>query len=101
MNEQQFKQAYLAMEKAFDSLQGRIAAMEFVSTQLLLTLAEAQPEPFEFMQQFTNAVRESSRNAKSEEPGHASGQQAVDDMQDALDVYLAQLIANAGQLRRG
>jgi hypothetical protein len=101
MNEEQFKRAYLAMEKAFDSLQGRISAMEFVSTQLLLTLATSQPDPFEFLQQFTKAVQESSRNAQAEEPEHPTGQPAVDEMLDALDTYLASLIANAGQFRRG
>lgn len=100
MNEEQFKRAYKAMEKACDSLQGRIAAMEFVSTQLLLTLATSQPDPFEFLQQFSKSVQESARNARPEEPDHPTGQQAVDDMLDAIDSYLATLIANAGQLRR-
>lgn len=101
MTDEQFKRIFVAMEKALDSLQGRIAAMEFVSAELLITLAETQPDPFEFLQGFAKGVQESARDAQSEMPEHRTGQQSVGAMRDALDSYLANLIANAGQFRRG
>jgi hypothetical protein len=79
--------------------QGRINALELLSMLGVLNLAKTQPNPFQWIQDYVEAMRVTTRTLTPDVDDRSKGDRAVAETKSALEELLEQLIAQAGQLK--
>lgn len=86
-------------QRAYDALEGRAAAVEYLFSRLILQLAGSQPDPFQFLQEFAFAAQRDLEAVQTDVPGE-QGADVVEDTKFYVDAMLTNIISNAGQFRR-
>jgi hypothetical protein len=81
--------------------QGRINAMELVATLATINFAKTQPDPFQFIQDYVESMRQTSSSLLPEVDDPNNADRLVSETKNAVDDFLAQLIQVSGQLKGG
>ncbi len=79
-------------------LQGRINALEFVTTQVIGEIARSHIDPGAYMQQFVGRAR--ARQASSDVDDPTKVDRTIKERDIALEVFLAAIFENAALLKR-
>ncbi|WP_315758912.1 hypothetical protein [Bradyrhizobium sp. SZCCHNRI2007] len=87
------------MADRFWRFQGRLNALELTVTSGTLNFAKIQENPFQFVQEYVEAMRQTTKSllADVDDPGKAD--RLTSETRDAMDELLAQLLQSSGQLK--
>ncbi len=66
-----------------------------------LNLAKTQPDPFQWVQDYVEAMRQTSKGLLPDVDDPGKGDRLMKETRDALDELLSQLIQHAGTLKGG
>jgi hypothetical protein len=79
--------------------QGRINALELIATLATMDFAKLQPNPFQCIQENVEAMRQVAKGLTPDVDDLSKGPRLASETRHAIDDYLQQLVANAGQLK--
>jgi len=79
--------------------QGRINALELIAMLATLDFAKSQPNPFEFIQAYVEAMRQTTKGLIPDVDDATKAPRLASETRHAIDDFLQQLISNAGQLK--
>jgi gamma-glutamyltranspeptidase len=79
--------------------QGRINALELIATLATLDFAKLQPNPFQYVQEYVEAMRQTTKGLTPDVDDPSKAPRLASETRHAIDDYLQQLVGNAGQLK--
>jgi len=97
----ELEQAMHAMTGHYWRFQGRLAALELITTLGTLNFAKTQPDPFGFIQSYVGSMTETKKKLSPEMYDQAMAPRLVAETVHAIDDLLADLLQHAGQFKRG
>ena len=78
--------------------QGRLNALEITATLGVMNFAKLQPNPFQWVQDYVEAMRVMSRSLIPDTDDPGKRDRVLSETTNAIDEFLEQLVRNAGQL---
>ena len=87
------------MTEHFWRFQGRINALELLATLDVFNMAKMQPNPFQWLQDYVEAMRVTLRSLKSDVDDPAEGERLLVETQTSLEEFLERLVSRAGELK--
>ena len=88
------------MTDHFWRFQGRINALELVSTLEVFNMAKMQPNPFQWLQDYVEAMRVTLRSIKKPDVDDpAEGERLLVETRTSLEEFLERLVSRAGELK--
>jgi hypothetical protein len=79
--------------------QGRINALELIATLATLDFAKLQPNPFEYIQAYVEAMRQTTKGLTPDVDDQGKGARLISETRHAIDDHLQQILMHAGQLK--
>ena len=79
--------------------QGRLNALELVATAGTLNFAKLQHNPFQWIQDYIESMRQASKTMVPDVNEQSKGDRLLRETRDAIDEILQQLVQQAGQLK--
>ena len=95
----ELERAMKEMAEHYWRFQGRINALEIVSSLAVFNLAKTQPNPFQWVQDYVEAMRITSRGLIPDVDDQNKGARLKQETRTAIDEFLEQLVRQAGQLK--
>ncbi|WP_315729137.1 hypothetical protein [Bradyrhizobium sp. SZCCHNS2015] len=86
------------MVERYWRFQGWMNALEMVVCADVMNLAKMQPRPFEWIQAYLAAMRQSASTLTPDVDNQAKGARLTRETRHALDEFLSGLVEQAGQL---
>jgi hypothetical protein len=86
-------------ENQFWRLQGRINAIELILLSEVFNLAKTQPNPFQWVQDYLAAMRQTAQTLTPDVMGPEQGERLKRETRAALEEFLEQMVRHAGQLK--
>jgi hypothetical protein len=88
------------MSEHYWRFQGRLNALEICMTIGTLNFAKMQVDPFKFVQDYVEALRQTSKQLMPDVQDSTKADRLTAETKDSIDELLAQLLQQAGPLRR-
>ena len=87
------------MTEHFWRFQGRINALELLATLDVFNMAKMQPNPFQWLQDYVEAMRVTLRSLTPDDDDPAKGERLLVETRTSLEEFLERLVSRAGELK--
>ncbi len=87
------------MAEHYWRFQGRMNALETITVLGTLNFAKMQPQPFQFIQDYVEAMRQTSKSLVPDVDDPSKADRLIAETRDGIDEFLAQLLQAASQLK--
>ena len=87
------------MTEHFWRFQGRINALELLATLDVFNMAKMQPNPFQWLQDYVEAMRVTLSSLTPDVGDPAKGERLLVETRTSLEEFLERLVSRAGELK--